>query len=53
MRALLGLTGYLNGMKKTGMLDCVMYIAGNADIYFILLYLNIYIIFIYFVYTDI
>ncbi|CAO3630753.1 unnamed protein product [Cunninghamella echinulata] len=28
MRALLGLTGYLNGMKKAGILDCVMYIAG-------------------------
>lgn len=28
MRALLGLTGYLNGMQKAGLLDCVMYIAG-------------------------
>ncbi|CAO3643620.1 unnamed protein product [Cunninghamella blakesleeana] len=28
MRALLGLTGYLNGMQKSGLLDCVMYMAG-------------------------
>jgi phospholipase A2 len=27
-RAMIGLTGYLNAMKKSGALDCVMYFAG-------------------------